>query len=100
MADHTMKLVTIVCESLARDAIATLLRDVGAHGYTLAHVEGSGTKGDRFSEMAELSNIKVDAIVTPAVCTVLMDRLQRDFFPRFAIIAYETDVVVRRSEKF
>ena len=30
-----MKLVTIVCEAYARDAVTKLLRDVGAHGHTL-----------------------------------------------------------------
>lgn len=100
MAASAIKLVTIICEALARDAVTRLLRDVGAHGYTLFDVEGSGAKGERTSEMVELANIQVEVIVPPAVCERLMAALEKDFFPRYAIVAYETDVRVRRSSKF
>ena len=36
---HSMKLVTIVCEALARSAVTELLKEIGAHGYTLFPVE-------------------------------------------------------------
>ena len=32
---HPMKLVTIVCEAHAREAVTKLVRDAGAHGWTL-----------------------------------------------------------------
>lgn len=100
MPAHTMKLVTIVCEALARDAVTRLLRDVGAHGYTLFEVEGAGAKGVRTLEMEELANIQVEVVVTEATCEKLMERLEREYFPRYAMIAYETDVRVRRPDKF
>jgi nitrogen regulatory protein PII len=100
MSAHTMKLVTVVCEALARTAVTKLLREVGAHGYTLSQVEGVGSKGERTAEIAELANIKVEVIVPTAVCSHLLERLQAEFFPRYAIIAYESDVRVVRSDKF
>jgi nitrogen regulatory protein PII len=100
MPAHTMKLVTVICEALARVAVTKLLREVGAHGYTLSQVEGVGSKGERTAEIAELANIKVEVVVPAAVCEQLMERLQREFFPKYAIIAYESDVHVVRSEKF
>jgi len=100
MSAHTMKLVTIIGEALAREPVTRLLREVGAHGYTLSQVEGVGAKGERTAEMAELANIKVEVIVPPAVCELLMERLQKQFFPNYGMIAYETNVRVIRSEKF
>jgi nitrogen regulatory protein P-II 2 len=100
MTAHTMKLVTIVCEALARDAITKLLREVGAHGYTLYQVEGSGEKGDRTAEIVELANIKLEVVVPSPTGDHLMERLQKEFFPSYAIIAYDSEVRVVRSGKF
>jgi len=95
-----MRLVTIICEALARDAVTRLLREVGAQGWTIFKVEGTGAKGERTAEMSEFANIQVEVIVPPAVGDLLMERLERDFFPKFTMVAYESDVRVRRASKF
>ena len=100
MKTHPMKLVTIVGEALAREPLTALLAEVGAHGYTLFTVEGSGTQGVRIADIEEFANIRLDVIVPPPVADQLLARLQSDFFPRFAMIAYESDVRVLRQEKF
>jgi nitrogen regulatory protein P-II 2 len=100
MPAHDMKLVTIICEALARDAVTRLLREVGAHGWTIFEVEGFGSHGERTGEMAELGNIQVEVIVPAAACERLMDRLEKEHFPKYAMVAYETDVRVRRPGKF
>jgi nitrogen regulatory protein PII len=100
MPAHVMKLVTVIGEALAREAITRLLREVGAHGWTVFPVEGFGAKGERTAEMAELANIQVEVIVPPEVCARLMERLERELFPTYAMIAYEADVRVRRPGKF
>jgi nitrogen regulatory protein PII len=100
MPAHAMKLVTIICEALARDAVTRLLREVGAHGYTLFEVEGAGAKGERTAEISEFGNIQVEVIVPAAVCERLMERLEKEFFPKYVMVAYEADVRVRRPAKF
>lgn len=100
MSAHELKLVTIIGEALVREPVTRLLREVGAHGYTLSQVEGTGARGERTAEITELANVKVEVIVPPAVCQLLLERLQKQFFPNFGMIAYETDVRVIRSEKF
>jgi nitrogen regulatory protein PII len=100
MPAHAMKLVTIICEALARDAVTRLLREVGAQGYTLFEVEGVGAQGERRAEIAEFGNIQVEVIVPAAGCERLMERLEKEFFPKYAMVAYEADVRVRRPGKF
>jgi nitrogen regulatory protein P-II 2 len=100
MSTHPMKLVTIVCEALAREPLTALLHEVGAHGYTLFTVEGSGAQGPRVADIQEFANIQVEVIVPPGVAGQILARLERDFFPRYAMIAYESDVRVLRREKF
>jgi nitrogen regulatory protein P-II 2 len=100
MPTHAMKRVTVVCEALSREPVTRLLREAGAQGYTLFPVEGLGDHGARTSELAEFGNIQIEAIVPAEVCERLLAALERDYFPHYAMIAYETDVRVRRPAKF
>jgi nitrogen regulatory protein PII len=100
MNTHSMKLVTIVCEALAREPLTGLLDEVGANGYTLCTVEGTGARGHRAADIEEFANIRLEVIAQPAVAEKLLARLERDFFSRYAMIAYESDVRVLRREKF
>jgi nitrogen regulatory protein P-II 2 len=100
MNAHPMKLVTIICEALAREPVKQLLLEAGAHGYTMFPVEGAGAQGARVADLEDSGNIQVEVIVPPGVAEALLGRLQRDFFPRFAMVAYESDVRVLRQDKF
>jgi nitrogen regulatory protein P-II 2 len=100
MNTHPMKLITIVCEAIAREPLKALLLEAGAHGYTLFTVEGHGAKGPRLADIQEFANIQVEVIVPPAVAGQLLAHLEKDFFPRYAMVAYESDVRVLRREKF
>jgi nitrogen regulatory protein PII len=95
-----MKLVTVICEALAKEPLLRALEEAGAHGHTLFAVEGSGAQGLRAGEMSEFANIQVEVIVPPAVAVMLLERLQQEFFPRFAMVAYEMDIRVLRPNKF
>lgn len=97
---HPLKLVTIICEALAREPIKKVLKEVGAHGYTLFTVEGDGTRGRRLADIQEFANIQVEVIVPPDVAEKLLKRLHDEFFPQFAMVAYDTDILVLRREKF
>lgn len=100
MTHHPMKLVTIVCEALARGALEELLRKAGARGYTAFQVEGEGAKGSRTAEMLELANLQFEVVLPTSGADALLASLERDFFPRYASIAYESDVRVLRPAKF
>jgi nitrogen regulatory protein P-II 2 len=95
-----MKLVTIVCESYAQDAVTKLLHDSGAHGWTLFAVEGDGSRGRRPADIREFANIQIEVVVPPEVSLGLLEKLGRDFFPRYAMIAFESEVRVLRPSKF
>ena len=100
MDTHPMKLVTIVCEAYALAAVTKLLREVGAHGWTHFAVEGAGEGGERAGEMKEFANVQIEVVLQPAVAQAVLARLEREFFPRYGMIAFESDVRVMRSGKF
>lgn len=97
---HPMKLVTIICESVLEERVVELLRECGAHGHTAFDVRGSGNQGERSADMLESGNVKIKAIVKPAVAEALLHKLHNDLFKAYAMIAYEMDVRVLRPDKF
>lgn len=100
MNTHHRKLLTIVCEAHARGPVTDLLRACGAHGWTLFPVEGEGAQGGRTADIPEFSNVQFEVVVQPEVAEKLLGRLGRDFFPRYAMIAFTSDVQVLRAGKF
>lgn len=95
----TLSKLTIVAERLLKDRIIDLIRKEGATGYTLAAVEGEGSRGVRASDW-EGRNVQIDTIVGPATADAILEKLAEDYFDDFAIIAWVMDVVVLRGSKF
>ena len=100
MNTHPMKLVTIVCEAYAQEPVTKMLREAGAHGWTLFAVEGDGARGKRPADIRGFANIQIEVVVQPDVAKTLLERLEKEFFPRYAMIAFESDVRVLRPQKF
>lgn len=97
---HPMKLVTIVCESYAQETVTKLLRETGAHGWTSFAVEGDGSHGQRPADIREFANVQIEVLVQPETSARLLEALERDYFPRYAMIAFESEVRVLRGNKF
>lgn len=95
-----MKLVTIVCEAYAKEAVTKLLREVGAQGYTLFSVEGDGSRGKRPADIPEYANIQIEVILPPLVADSLLERLGKELFPIYGMVAFESEVRVLRPDKF
>lgn len=97
---HSMKLVTIVCEAFARTPVTDLLAEIRAHGYTLFPVEGVGAQGSHVADIEEFANIQIEVVLPVHRAEQLLTRLEAEFFARFAMIAYATNIEVIRSTKF
>ena len=100
MNTHPMKLVTIVCEAYALAPVKKLLGEIGAHGCTHFPVEGTGAGGERTGEMKEFANVQIEVVLQPAAAQALLARVESELFPRYGMIAFESDVRVMRSGKF
>jgi len=100
MNTHPMKLVTLVCEAYALQAVKKLLPEVGAHGCTHFPVEGDGAGGARTGEMKEFANVQIEVVLTADAASALLARIQKELIPRYGMIVFESDVRVLRAEKF
>lgn len=98
---HTvrLKLVTIVAEAVLEERLLDDLRRLGAKGYTVTPAQGEGTRGIRASDW-EARNIRIDSVVSPEVADAVLEHLAGEYFPRWAVIGYVTDVDVVRGDKY
>ena len=54
----------------------------------------------RIADIAETGNVQIQVIVKPAVVATMLERLHRELFAAYAMVAYESEVRVMRPEKF
>jgi nitrogen regulatory protein P-II 2 len=99
METHPLTLLTIVAESLLKDRLIHDIRNSGAKGFTIVEASGEGSRQRRVSEILG-DNIKIEVITKKEIATTILEVLQKDYFPRFAVIAYFSDVHVVREKKY
>ncbi len=63
-------------------------------------IDFSGTPAASSGEIKEFANVQIEVVLQPAAAQALLERLERDLFPRYGMIAFEADVRVIRSGKF
>ena len=94
-----LKLVTIVAESLLEKRLVEEVKRLGAKGYTITPARGEGSRGIRSVDW-EGQNIRLETIVSEEVALRILQRLQEESFPHYAVIAYVENVWVVRGEKY
>lgn len=94
-----LKLVTIVAESLLEKRLVEEIKRLGAKGYTITPARGEGSRGIRSVDW-EGQNIRLETIVSEEVALRILQKLQEEYFPHYAVIAYVENVEVVRGEKY
>ena len=99
MRTHPLKLVTIVAEAVIEHRLTQDLLGLGASGFTVVEGRGEGTKHLHASDLPG-SNVRIETVVQPDVADRILTHLADRYFQDYSIIAFQTDVVVVRSEKY
>ncbi|MGJ8633057.1 MAG: P-II family nitrogen regulator [Luteolibacter sp.] len=94
-----LKKVTIVTERLLREDIVELLKRHGATGWSIAAVEGEGSRGSHTSDF-EGRNSQIDTIVSSEIADAIMGEIAEKYFEDWAVITYSCDVEVLRGAKY
>ena len=93
------KLLTVVCERALEPRLIKDLLALGAKGYTVTDAHGTGPRNQRNADL-EGGNIRLEVVTDDAILSRIIERLQADYFPNYAISVWVTDVEVLRHERY
>lgn len=93
------QLLTIVAEAVVEQRLIRDVKQSGALGYSLTHVRGEGPSGLNTQDLTGPS-VRLETVATEAVANAILEVLARDYFGRFAVVAWLTPVHVARPEHF
>lgn len=94
-----LKLLTIIADDSLEHVIEQEIIAIGAKGYTVSHVNGKGETGSRDSAWSG-ENVKIETIVSAGTCEKILVHLSKNYFGKYAMIAYCFDVQTIRSDHF
>ena len=87
-------LLTIIAETVLKDAILRLFKTLNVNGYTINQVQGSGSHGQRLGDMAGYNtNIEIKVIVSQDVSNAILWSI-KDYEGKQALMAFRQNVEV------
>lgn len=95
----TLKLITIIAEPVLEERLKDTIKALGGRGFTITEVHGEGSRGMRASPLPG-DGVKLETIVSATVADRLIEHVATHYFPRYAVIAYASDVSVVRGDKY
>lgn len=99
MTTTPRKLITLVAESGLENRLVAMLTDQGARGYTVSSAHGEGPRGERAGDISG-GNIRIETVVSKESAQKILARLERDYFPHYAVTCWLSDVEVIREERY
>jgi nitrogen regulatory protein P-II 2 len=100
MQTHPRKLLVVICEAALERLLIEDAQRLGAAGYTIADVRGSGRGGPREGAWEADRSIEVKVICDAAVAERLAAHVLEIYSANYAVTLYLADVSVLRPEKF
>lgn len=93
------KLLTIVAESGLENRLLAMMHTAGAKGHTVSTAHGQGPRDQRAGDISG-GNIRIESVVTEEVLDAIIEKLQDDYFPHYAVSSWIADVDVIRDERY
>jgi hypothetical protein len=93
------KLLTVVCEAALE---ARLIRDamsLGAKGYTITDAHGAGPRNQRNGDL-EGGNIRIEVIADEPTVQKIVEKLEAEYFPHYAVSCWVSDVQILREDRY
>ncbi|MDF5719252.1 MAG: hypothetical protein PUP91_01910 [Rhizonema sp. PD37] len=85
-------LLTIIAETVLKEAIVNMLKSYGVIGYTITQVQGEGNHGRRMGDMAGYNtNIEIKTIMSIELSNDIL-RSVKDYQGKQAVIAFRSHI--------
>ena len=92
-------LLTLVAESGLEKRLTALVVEKGAHGYTVSGAYGQGPRPGHASDISG-GNVRIETVVTREVAQAILQTLETDYFPHYALSCWLSDVEVIREDRY
>jgi len=99
MKTSPLKLITIVGEEVLKETIVRHVLDLGATGASYHSIEGVGSRNARHDDVFS-ENFQMKVVCKPDVAETILKAIAEEYFDRYAIIAWESDVNVLNGEMY
>ncbi len=100
MTKHPKKLLVIVTEAAIEKALVQRVQQLGAHGYTVHDVRGSGGSGVRDGSWEADRTIEMKVICAADVADRIGQAVLTEFGDNFGLSMFFADVSVLRDGKY
>jgi nitrogen regulatory protein P-II 2 len=92
-------LLTIVAEAGLENRLSAMVTNQGARGFTVSTAHGQGPSLDRASDISG-GNIRMEVVVTDQSAELILEILEKDYFPHFAVTCWISTVDVIREDRY
>jgi nitrogen regulatory protein P-II 2 len=99
MTTTARKLITLVAEAGLENRLVQMVQDQGARGYTVSTAHGEGPRGGRASDISG-GNIRIETVVTREAADKILEVLEKDYFPHYAVTCWLSDVEIVREDRY
>ena len=99
MTKASRKLLTVVSEASLESRLVSLVHEAGAKGHTVSPAHGEGPRGQRFGDMSG-GNIRLETVISSEVAETIIESLENDYFPYYAVSCWLSDVEVVRDDRY
>jgi hypothetical protein len=96
---YPIQLLTIITLDVLENQLVEKLKSLGVRGYTISEAIGEGLSNIRDNNW-EGRNIRIEILIKDDILEKVLDCLQKDYFPKFKMIAFVQEVKILRKEKF
>lgn len=97
---YPRQLLVIIAEAALEKRLAHDVKRLGAHGYTVFDVRGSGTHGTREGAIDADRTIHMEVVCEEAVADQIAHHVLKTYAPNYSVTMYFADVKVLRPAKY
>jgi nitrogen regulatory protein P-II 2 len=100
LSKYPRELLVIIAEATLEKLLAEDVKRLGAHGYTVTDVRGSGSHGLREGIWEADRTIRMEILCESAVADEIANEVISKYASHYGISLYFVDVNVLRPEKY